>query len=54
MKLQSYVIDFAFVGDDIYIIELNPFGEGTGAAPFDWHNPTDRKIIYEGNNWFGS
>lgn len=49
LKLQGYVIDFAVVGDDIYVIELNPFGEGTGAAPFDWHNPEDRKTIFEGN-----
>jgi len=48
IKLTSYVIDFAVVGDDVLVIELNPMGEGTGAAPFDWHNPHDREIIYNG------
>jgi len=48
LNLTRYVIDFAWTPEKIYIIELNPFGEGTGAAPFDWHNPEDRKIIFEG------
>jgi len=48
LKINRYVIDFAWTPEKIYVIELNPFGEGTGAAPFDWNNPEDKKIILYG------
>jgi len=48
IPLDSYVLDFGLVDNKIYVIELNPFGETSGAAPFNWNDPTDRKILLEG------
>ncbi len=32
----SYVVDFAVLDDRIYVIELNPFGDVSGACLFSW------------------
>lgn len=33
---SNYVIDFAVLDDRIYVIELNPFGDVSGACCFNW------------------
>jgi len=34
--IESYVIDFFVDGDNIFVIELNPFHNGAGACLFSW------------------
>lgn len=48
IPLDAYVIDFTFVDDVLKVIELNPFGETAGAAPFNWNDPKDREILLNG------
>lgn len=49
LKLKNYVIDFAVVGDDIWVIELNPFLETTDGALFSWQKERD---LLEGKKEF--
>jgi len=43
---SSYVIDFFVTGDSIYIIEINPFHSGAGAALFSWKE--NRELFLNG------
>eukprot|EP01130_Rhizamoeba_saxonica_P011128 TRINITY_DN460_c0_g1_i2.p1 TRINITY_DN460_c0_g1~~TRINITY_DN460_c0_g1_i2.p1 ORF type:complete len:266 (+),score=54.56 TRINITY_DN460_c0_g1_i2:190-987(+) len=36
IKLDNYIIDFAVNGDDVFIVELNPYSSTTGSCLFDW------------------
>ncbi len=38
---DSYVIDLAVVGSKVWVIELNPFGDVSGACLFDWREDAD-------------
>jgi hypothetical protein len=38
---ESYVVDFAVVGGKVIVIELNPFGDVSGACLFDWKEDAD-------------
>lgn len=46
LPVRSYVMDLAIVNDDVYFIELNPFGSayGSGSALFHWS--TDNDLLY--------
>lgn len=46
IPLESYIIDFAVVKDQVIVIELNPFFLGTDPCLFSWK--TDRKIFKKG------
>jgi hypothetical protein len=41
---HEYVIDLAVVGNDILVVELNPFDSTTGACMFDWR--ADKEILH--------
>jgi len=49
MHIENYVIDFILIGDDVKIIELNPFTEASSCGLFKWE--TDRDI-FEGKQDF--
>lgn len=42
---ESYVVDFAVLDDKIIVIELNPFGDVSGACCFNW---TKDKLLLHG------
>ena len=46
VSLNSFIIDFAVLEDEILIIELNPLFLGTDPCLFSWK--TDKKIFEEG------
>jgi len=50
LTAKDMVIDFAVDGDNVYILEMNPYnnfeGCGTDAALFNWK--LDRKLLDEG------
>ncbi len=41
---RNYILDLAIVGDDVKVIELNPFDDTTGACMFSWAQ--DKRILY--------
>ncbi len=49
--LDSFIIDFAILSDlqTVKIVEINPFGESTGSALFNWK---DDQSIIKGNLCF--
>jgi len=51
VQYDACIVDFVIMGDDIKIIEINPFGLGTGASLFDWH--TDRYLLQGGIDLYG-
>jgi len=42
----SYIIDFVVMKDHLMIVELNPYGKGTGGCLFDWQK--DLHVIENG------
>lgn len=44
IEQSSYVLDLAVLGDEIAVVELNPFDNTTGACMFDWK--TDHDILH--------
>ena len=46
-KYDTYVIDFAWTQEKIWVIELNPSGENTGASLFHWKK--DAAILHDVN-----
>lgn len=48
IQQSSYVLDLAVLGDEIVVVELNPFDNTTGACMFDWR--TDHDILHGMNN----
>jgi len=44
IKQHNYILDLAVLGDDVVIIELNPFDVTTGACMFSWNE--DQEILY--------
>ena len=41
---DASVIDFAVIGKKVYVVELNPFSQCSGACLFDWQ--TDHDILF--------
>lgn len=46
MDYESYIIDFVIIGDDVKVVELNPFDKHTGPCLFQWEK--DKKVIENG------
>lgn len=44
-NFQNYVIDFAISGEQVLVLELNPYNPSTGAGLFDWNSQEDCDII---------
>ncbi|ELR21226.1 uncharacterized protein ACA1_355720, partial [Acanthamoeba castellanii str. Neff] len=54
----AYVADFVLLGEPeeradlrVQLVEINPFGPGTGASLFDWH--TERCLLQAGHDLWG-
>jgi gamma-glutamylcyclotransferase (GGCT)/AIG2-like uncharacterized protein YtfP len=41
IKIKNYVADFAFINNNVLLIELSPFFPCTGSSLFNWHNDLD-------------
>lgn len=46
LKFNSFIIDFAIAGNEVQVVELNPFSRTTGACLFDWIK--DKDVIENG------
>eukprot|EP01130_Rhizamoeba_saxonica_P014509 TRINITY_DN6350_c0_g1_i1.p1 TRINITY_DN6350_c0_g1~~TRINITY_DN6350_c0_g1_i1.p1 ORF type:complete len:231 (-),score=48.90 TRINITY_DN6350_c0_g1_i1:50-742(-) len=46
IPMDNAIVDFLVDGDQVLIIELNPFFADTGACLFDWYN--DRELLKNG------
>jgi len=46
IPLDSYVIDFVVIEDQVKVLEFNPFNESTGGCLCSWE--TDDKIMRQG------
>ncbi len=54
----AYVADFVLLGEPeegvdlrVQLVEINPFGPGTGASLFDWH--AERRLLQAGHDLWG-
>jgi len=50
LMYDNCVVDFVIIGDQIKVIEINPFGYMTGESLFNWH--ADRHILQGGADVF--
>jgi D123 len=41
---DDYILDLALIGEEVKIIELNPFHKSTGGCMFSWHG--DKALLY--------
>jgi len=48
---DAYVLDFVIIGEDVKIIEINPFGLMTGSSLFQWE--ADRYLLQGGVDLYG-
>ena len=49
IPLENYVIDFAVIGEEVCVIELNPFAQNTSSALFSWEN--EEKLLMGGSTF---
>jgi len=49
LPVSSYVIDFAIIGDEVKVIELNPFQAfSVGPGVFNWEDDNDLRLLEDG------